>query len=145
MDQIGELAASFRTTLGGPLAIFAGTLLLLLGRRLYWLLAGVVGFVVAFVVVPRLLPEVDQDMTLVVALLAGVVGAVVVVFVVLVFAVAVLLLEQRAFAERGAVFGGAAATAAATATAGLFAFVFAVGRFFDRHRFAGLAFALLDR
>lgn len=80
MDAIGELAASLGATLGGALAIFAGALLLLLGRRLYWLLAGVVGFVVAFVVVPRLLPEVDQDMALIVALLAGVAGAVVVVF-----------------------------------------------------------------
>jgi uncharacterized membrane protein YeaQ/YmgE (transglycosylase-associated protein family) len=80
MQQIGELAASLKTTLGPALAIVAGALLLLLGRRLYWLLAGVVGFVLAFVLVPRLLPEIEPDMALLVAIVAGVVGAVVVVF-----------------------------------------------------------------
>lgn len=80
MPQIGALATNLQDTLGHPAAIAAGALLLLLGRRLYWLLAGVVGFVVAFVVVPRLLPEVGADMALIVAVAAGVAGAVLVVF-----------------------------------------------------------------
>lgn len=58
----------------------AGVLLLLFGRRLYWLFAAVVGFVATFLLVGRLAPELSEEAALIVALGAGVVGAVVMIF-----------------------------------------------------------------
>ncbi|MCZ6726685.1 MAG: hypothetical protein O7A98_04945 [Acidobacteria bacterium] len=80
MPDLSTLAESMRTTLGQPLAIVAGGLLLLFGRRLYWLLAGVVGFVVVFTVAGRLVPEMSEQVTLLVSLGAGVLGSIVTVF-----------------------------------------------------------------
>lgn len=80
MPELIGVAESVRLTLGGPLAVAAGVLMLLFGRRLYWLVAGVVGFVVVFVLAERLLPELSESATLVVSVVAGVAGAVLVIF-----------------------------------------------------------------
>jgi hypothetical protein len=80
MPDLTSLAEGLRTTLGGALAIAAGALLLLFGRRLYWLFAAVVGFVVAFLLAGRLAPELSESAALLVSVAAGVVGAVVTVF-----------------------------------------------------------------
>jgi hypothetical protein len=78
--DISGLAASLGMALGGPLAIAAGLLLLLFGRRLYWLFAGIVGFAAVFTVAGRLVPELSSQATLFVALGAGAIGAVVTIF-----------------------------------------------------------------
>lgn len=57
------------------LQVLAGAAILLAGRRLFWLFVAIVGFLASFDVVPRLLPEGPQWLVLVVALVAGVVGA----------------------------------------------------------------------
>lgn len=66
--------------MGGPAAIAAGALLLLFGRRLYWLFAAVVGFVATFLLFGRLAPELSDEATLLVALGGGILGAVVTIF-----------------------------------------------------------------
>jgi hypothetical protein len=76
MPDLSGPAEALRSSLGGPLAVVAGLLLLLFGRRLYWLLAGVVGFVVVFTLSGRLLPEVAEETMLWASLLCGVAGAV---------------------------------------------------------------------
>ena len=80
MPDLTSLAAGLRDTLGGPMATAAGVLLLLFGRRLYWLFAAVVGFVVMWLLVGRLVPELNDDAALVVAVGGGILGAVVTVF-----------------------------------------------------------------
>ncbi|MDH3524008.1 MAG: DUF4203 domain-containing protein [Acidobacteriota bacterium] len=75
MSGLSELASDLGATLGGPLAIAAGLVLLLFGRRLYWLLAAAVGFVVVVTLSRRLLPELDEGTLLWASLLCGVAGA----------------------------------------------------------------------
>ncbi len=57
------------------LHILAGAAILLLGRRLFWLFVAVAGFLASFDVVPLLLPGRPEWVTLLVALVAGGVGA----------------------------------------------------------------------
>jgi hypothetical protein len=57
--------------------ILVGVLLLVLGRRLYWLFVAVIGFVYGLELAPRLLPEQSQTVILLIALGLAVVGAVV--------------------------------------------------------------------
>jgi MFS family permease len=80
MPDLSSLAEGLRTTLGGTLAIVAGALLLLFGRRLYWLFAAVVGFVAVFLLTGTLAPQLSESTALFVAVAAGLVGAVVTVF-----------------------------------------------------------------
>lgn len=75
MPELSGLADGLRSSLGGPLAVVAGALLLLFGRRLYWLLAAVVGFIAAFTLAGRVLPEAGEEALLWVSLLCGVAGA----------------------------------------------------------------------
>lgn len=80
MPDLNSLAEGLRSTLGSPMATAAGALLLLFGRRLYWLFAAVVGFVATFLLAGKLLPELSDQAGLLLALGGGVVGAVVTVF-----------------------------------------------------------------
>lgn len=80
MPELTSLADSLRQGLGAPLAVVAGALLLLFGRRLYWFFAGIVGFVATFLLVGRLMPELNEGAALVVALIGGAAGAVLTVF-----------------------------------------------------------------
>jgi hypothetical protein len=60
--------------------ILLGVILLILGRRLFWLLVGVVGFVVGLNLVPLLVTDQPAWTILLLALLAGLVGSVLAVF-----------------------------------------------------------------
>lgn len=53
----------------------AGVLLLLLGRKLFWLFVAVVGFLVGITFIPQLLPDQTQSVILTVSLIAGLLGA----------------------------------------------------------------------
>jgi hypothetical protein len=57
--------------------ILVGVLLLVLGRRLYWLFVAVIGFVYGLELAPRLLPHQSETVILLIALGLAVVGAVV--------------------------------------------------------------------
>ncbi len=57
-----------------PVALVAGAVLLLFGRRLYWLALAGLGFLLGLVLAPKYF-EVSGEIELVVALLAGVAGA----------------------------------------------------------------------
>ena len=56
--------------------IAAGALLLLFGRKLFWLCLGIVGFLLAFTVISRLDLKIDDLWMLLLCLLLGVVGAI---------------------------------------------------------------------
>lgn len=58
-----------------------GLLLLLFGRRLFWLFVGAAGFVAALQTVPSLMPNQPQWLVLAAAVLAGLVGAALAIFV----------------------------------------------------------------
>jgi len=60
--------------------LLAGVSLLTLGRKLYWLFVGVVGFVVAFFLVERFFPQQPEWVMLLLALLAGAVGVFLAIF-----------------------------------------------------------------
>ncbi len=60
--------------------ILLGAILLILGRRLFWLLVGVVGFILGLNLVPLLLTDQTAGTILILALLAGLVGSVLAVF-----------------------------------------------------------------
>jgi hypothetical protein len=62
------------------LPILLGVVLLLVGRRLFWLLIATLGFLVAFTLVERLAPEMSKPLHWVLAVAAGVVGALLAVF-----------------------------------------------------------------
>jgi len=70
---------------GGPaataLAVAVGVLLLLAGRRLFWLALGVLGCGLGFLLVQRLLGHADPTLALVVGLLVGAAGALLAVLV----------------------------------------------------------------
>lgn len=55
--------------------LFTGILLLLLGRRLFWLFVAVVGFLVGMTYAPQLLPTQPQSVILTISLIAGLLGA----------------------------------------------------------------------
>ncbi len=62
----------------GPLLL--GVALVLAGRRLFWLLIATLGFLFAFTLVQRLSPEVSQPLHWVLAIGAGLVGALLAIF-----------------------------------------------------------------
>ena len=55
--------------------IVAGSLLLLFGRKLFWLFVAIVGFLVGMMYFPQLLPEQAEPVILTVSLIAGLLGA----------------------------------------------------------------------
>jgi hypothetical protein len=72
-----------------------GVVLLLVGRRLFWLLIATLGFLFAFTLVQRMSPEVAQPLHWVLAIAAGLVGALLAVFA-----------QQLAVGAAGMLFGG---------------------------------------
>ena len=76
MLKLGKIlnpeAFGIKTPLAG---FFLGMVLLAMGRRLFWLFVGVVGFIFAFDVVRRLLPQQPHNTALAIALAAGLIGA----------------------------------------------------------------------
>lgn len=77
------------------LPILLGVVLLLVGRRLFWLLIATLGFLFAFTLVDRLAPEAGQPLHWVLAIAAGLVGALLAVFA-----------QQLAVGAAGLLFGG---------------------------------------
>lgn len=73
MDQIVHSADRW-------MPVVLGVLLLLMGRRLFWLLIATLGFLVAFGLVERLAPEMSTPLHWVLAVAAGIVGALLAVF-----------------------------------------------------------------
>ena len=63
------------------LEIVVGVLALTLGRRLFWLFVGAVGFVVGITLAPQFLPAEPEWLTLAVALAMGLLGALLAVLV----------------------------------------------------------------
>ena len=61
-------------------AILVGVVLLFLGRKLFWLFVGAVGFVVGLEVATALFPH-QPDWSLIVGLILGLIGAVIAIFV----------------------------------------------------------------
>ena len=57
--------------------VLVGLLLLVLGRRLYWLFVAGMGFLYGLELAPRLLPEQSETMIVIVALVMALVGALV--------------------------------------------------------------------
>jgi len=55
--------------------ITAGGLLLLLGRKLFWLFVAVAGFLIGTTFAPQLLPDQPQSVILTISLIAGLLGA----------------------------------------------------------------------
>ena len=55
--------------------IAAGFLLLFLGRKLFWLFVAVVGFLVGLTYIPQILPGQTETVLIAVALIAGLLGA----------------------------------------------------------------------
>ena len=62
------------------LPVLFGAALLLFGRRLFWLLVATLGFLFAFTVAQRLAPEVTEPWRLVLAIAAGLLGALLAIF-----------------------------------------------------------------
>jgi hypothetical protein len=65
------------TSLSG---VFVGVILLLFGRRLYWLFVAGIGFLTGLALVPDLLPGLPEWLILLAALVAAIVGAIVALF-----------------------------------------------------------------
>ena len=82
-------------TLIGVLWIVVGGLLLVAGRKLFWLFVGVVGFAIAFVLATRYLRIEPEWLSFIIALAAGVAGALLAV-----------VLKQLAIALAGFLAGG---------------------------------------
>jgi hypothetical protein len=76
------------------LPILLGSVLLLVGRRLFWLLIATLGFLVAFSLVERLAPEMSTPLHWVLAVAAGIAGAMLAVFA-----------QQLAVGAAGLLFG----------------------------------------
>jgi hypothetical protein len=72
-----------------------GAILLLIGRRLFWLLIATLGFLFAFSLVQRLAPESAEPLHWVLAIGAGLLGAVLAIFA-----------QQLAVGAAGMLFGG---------------------------------------
>jgi uncharacterized protein DUF4203 len=81
-------------------SILIGVLVLLFGRRLFWLFVAAIGFWIGFQITPTLLHQPPEWLTLVVAIVLGIVGAVL-----------ALLLQKIAIAIAGFLVGGKIATA----------------------------------
>ncbi len=81
-------------------SILIGALMLLFGRRLFWLFVAGVGFWIGFHFTPALLHNPPEWLTLVVAIGLGIVGAIL-----------ALILQKVAIAVAGFLVGGQAATA----------------------------------
>jgi hypothetical protein len=79
--------------------VIAGIALLLLGRRLFWLFVGALGFVAGVSFAPQFFPGQPEWVILIIALLAGLVGALLAVF-----------LQGLAVAVSGFIAGGYLAT-----------------------------------
>jgi hypothetical protein len=77
------------------LRILMGAVVLVLGRKLYWLFVGAVGFVLGFALATRFLSGGSQWVILVIALAAGLLGALLAAF-----------LQQAAIAVAGLIGGG---------------------------------------
>jgi len=77
------------------LLLLLGLLLLVLGRRLFWLFVGVAGFVVGVEAAPYILPHQTPVFTLAIALVLGLIGALLALF-----------LQKVAIAIGGFVAGG---------------------------------------
>ena len=60
--------------------LFLGIALLVMGRRLFWLFLGGVGFVAGFDFAERILHDQTQSVILIIALFAGALGAMVAIF-----------------------------------------------------------------
>jgi len=60
--------------------LFLGIIMLTMGRRLYWLFLGGAGFIFGFDIAGRLIHGLSHGAILVIALLAGITGAVIAVF-----------------------------------------------------------------
>lgn len=75
--------------------IIAGGLLLLFGRKLFWLFVAIVGFLVGMMYIPELLPGQPNEVILTVSLIAGLLGALLSV-----------LLQKFAVAVAGLIAGG---------------------------------------
>jgi Domain of unknown function (DUF4203) len=87
--------------------LIAGALLLLLGRRLFWLFVGLSGFAVGLLLAPTVLPNSPDWLVLVVALALGIVGALIAVF-----------LQRLAIAVAGFLAGAFVGSTLASALAG---------------------------
>lgn len=57
-------------------SLIAGLLLLLAGRKTFWLFLGLVGVAVAIAFVPRILPDLDRQTLLLISIGAGVLGGI---------------------------------------------------------------------
>lgn len=77
------------------LPVVLGAVLLLVGRRLFWLLIATLGFLFAFTLVERLAPESAEPLHWVLAIGAGLVGALLAIFA-----------QQLAVGAAGMLFGG---------------------------------------
>jgi hypothetical protein len=77
------------------LPVLLGGALLLFGRRLFWLLVATLGFLFAFTLVQRLAPEVTQPWQWVLAIAAGLLGALLAIFA-----------QKLAIGAAGMLFGG---------------------------------------
>ena len=62
------------------LRILAGIALLVIGRRLFWLFVGLIGFIAGIHIASRLFPGQPEWMVLAIALTAGVLGALIALF-----------------------------------------------------------------
>jgi len=63
------------------LYLAAGAALLILGRKLFWLFVGVLGFLFGMTLAPQILPNQSQTVILVLALIIGVIGSVLAILV----------------------------------------------------------------
>jgi len=75
--------------------VVAGGMLLLFGRKLFWLFVAIVGFLVGMMYIPELLPAQPNEVILTVSLIAGLLGALLSV-----------LLQKFAVAVAGLIAGG---------------------------------------
>jgi hypothetical protein len=82
--------------LTGIIAVVVGLVVLLAGRRLFWLFVGAAGFLAGFLLAGRLLADASPVVVLIVALLGGVIGAVL-----------AALLQRVAIFVAGLIAGGA--------------------------------------
>jgi hypothetical protein len=82
--------------LTGIVAIIIGLVVLLAGRRLFWLFVGAAGFLAGFLIAGNLLANASPVVVLIIALLGGVIGAVLAV-----------LLQRVAIFIAGLIAGGA--------------------------------------
>ena len=77
------------------ISMLVGIALLFAGRRLFWLFVGAAGFLYGLGVAPRLFPGQPELVVMVIAIVAGVIGALLAIF-----------LQRIAIGLAGALFGG---------------------------------------